>query len=118
MFELTTKFNPAPPELAKEIAKDVEELARSVIKEVVRTAPALMKGAMSDNPPSLRGHAPAKVTGELFNSIEGDEESLEISMAFHAFYLDPVFEGEPGGGGYLDRPFILPAIAKSLEEIR
>lgn len=114
MFPISLELLPA--NFDTEIKTDVEELTRSILKDVVRLAPDEMRNLMTDNPPSLRGNAPAKVTRELFDSIEGDEQNLEISMAGHALFLDPIFEGLPSGG-YLNRPFIERGIARALDQI-
>lgn len=115
MIEISTQLQPYAGAFEREIERDVESLTREILKDVVREAPEQMRSLMSDNPPSLVGSPPAKRSKTLFNSIEGDEESQTISMAGHAFFLDPIFEGK--SAGYLNRPFIDKAISRTLAEI-
>ena len=128
-------LDPDLQRVLSELGRSVEEVTAKIVKTIAEDAPGEMQAIMAGSSPSgkpapgggkhsAKGQAPAIVTRELFRSLQGKVVSpteAEILMADHGFYLDPLFEGEPGGGGYLDRPFIElglnRTIAKSLSDL-
>lgn len=89
---------------------------KELISELVEVAPVEMRELFSDNPPSAIGSPPANRTKGLYYSLgaNGDDS---IVMAEHAFYLDPVFEGQGKGGGWANRPFIEKGLDQALVKI-
>lgn len=133
LFDL--EVEPDLPEIAAELNRSLEDVTAQIIRVIATDAPGEMQELMalsspSGNPAKGGGHhsavgePPAIVTRNLFRSLQGRAISpteAEIEMAASAFYLDPLFEGQGKGGGYLDRPFIekgiIRAIAKSLADL-
>lgn len=116
MFPIRLDFQPVIQTLETDAPKDIEEIEREILKDVTAKAPMQMQSLMVKGGVSKKGQPPRVQSGTLKGSIEGNEQAFEISMAGHAFYLDPIFEGGTSGG-YLHRPFVERAIAKALDEI-
>jgi hypothetical protein len=121
-FEIKT------PEIESVLEKEIDEILDDTVQKLADNAPGEMQKVMMLSVPagndykggkrSAKGQPPAIDTRELLTSLQGRvsaKHTVEISMAEHAFYLDPIFEGE--GGGYLDRPFIEDSITKAVERI-
>lgn len=124
MSEIFTETEPNYDEIFQDLKADVGEYKTEILEFVVSDAAIQMRDSMNSGTPSgkqyarpgrvhtasSKGEVPAIDSSELFYSIKGDKDT--ITMAEHAFYLDPIFEDE--GGGDLDRPFISDAIDESL----
>lgn len=135
-FQIEIDIDPEIQRVKTELKQSVEEVTGRLLRAIAQDAPAEMQELMATSAPSgnpargggkhsAKGQPPAIVTRELFNSLSAiadGYESVQINMAAHAFYLDPVFEGAGDGGGYLNRPFIVEgierALAKNLGDLR
>ena len=126
-----------PVQILAELEREAKDITADVMKVIAEDAPDEMRQLMLESNPSgktykrtglnyehgfhqasAEGEAPAIESQELFNSLRGKVLSLdvvEIGMAGHAFYLDPTFNDEPGGG-YLNRPFIETGIERALDK--
>ncbi|HEY0659604.1 MAG TPA: hypothetical protein VGD05_14105 [Pyrinomonadaceae bacterium] len=103
-FKVGVEFSPG------DLAAAVQETTKEFMRLLAAGMPDEMRSEMRQFPPaSSEGNAPAKRTGELAGSFEAND--LTIVMAGHAQYLDPVFNG------HLNRPFIMPAVARRLAEL-
>ncbi len=99
----------SPDNLERQLTEDVKTLSDSIVKELVELAPAEMRDLMGTSP-SPKGSAPGIKTGSLARSLKGFDDS--VSMNEYAQYLDDsVFDG------YLNRPFIIPAIDSAIVKI-
>lgn len=106
MFEIEIE----PLDLEKSLTADVRDISKSIVKELVELAPVEMRDLMGTSP-SPKGAPPGVKTGSLARSIQsfGDDS---IRMNDYAQYLDDsLFDG------YLNRPFIVPAIDNALVKI-
>lgn len=100
--------------VVRSLEKDIEEASAFLMKEIAEDAPDAMRSLMISGGVSKKGEPPRRQSEELANSIEGQvvsSSSVQISMANHAQWLDPVF------GGYLHRPFIERGIDQVLEKM-
>lgn len=69
---------------------------------------------------SAKGQAPAKDSKSLYKSVRvtsRGKTKKTIAIQGHAYYLDPMFKGQPNGGGYLDRPFLQPALEIAVNKL-
>lgn len=105
-----------PDSFKGEVEREFENLIAEMLGEVAEDAPDHMRSLMGSKPPSKRGEPPARRTNTLYDSIKGDAKALEIEMAGHAFYLDPIFKGETSGG-YLNRPFITEGVDRAVRNL-
>ena len=120
MIEISTKLQPGFSEFARDLADITEDIARDLTETLPIEIQTLFLYAphtgvrYGDHQASAKGESPAVDTGELFDSLDDFTFANgvgTISLAEHAFYLDPNF----GGGG--SRPFIDEAIENSLEKV-
>lgn len=68
---------------------------------------------------SIYGQAPAIESRELLTTLQSklvNGKIVELEMAEHGFYLDPIFTGLGKGGGYLNRPFVEKGLEKTFVE--
>lgn len=69
---------------------------------------------------SAVGEIPAKDSFELYNTLTAEmsgNRSIVLTFAYHAFYLDPLFEDFGEAGGYLNRPFIEQGLGNAVEKL-
>ena len=113
-FALDISITPA--DLTAGLETDIQAATRRLLKELAPEIEQSVKRAVDNPSPSSRGNAPGKRSGELYDSPQATafDDYIELQLAEHAFYLDPIFEGQGKGGGWANRPFIAPSIDDAL----
>jgi hypothetical protein len=130
MINLQSELIPGIPAIIKELEREMKDVEKEYLSEFADRLPdEIQRVIFASNPSgkpargggrhSAQGQPPAIITKELVNSpraqVVGDD-AVELALAGHAFYLDPLFDGEPGGG-YLDRPFIEKAVERTMQAL-
>lgn len=124
-MDFAIQIDISPSDIARSLNEEAKSLKQEVLKFIAEQAPDEMQAVMMESVPtgrpargggrhSAEGQPPAIITRELLTSLQGrvvDENTVEIEMAEHAKYLDPVFDG------YLNRSFIQPAIIRTLNNV-
>jgi hypothetical protein len=114
-----------PSDIARSLNEEIKPLKAKVLQFLADQAPDEMGAVMLESVPSGKnapgggkrsayGQPPAIETRELLTSLQGrvaSENTVEVSMAGHARYLDPVFDG------YLNRPFIEAGVIRALNKL-
>ncbi len=113
-INFSIEFDPSLVRFESGLKADVEKVSGELVREITELAPVEMRSLMGSNPPSARGQAPARRTGTLANSLQGQmigQQTGQISMVHYAKYLDPFLSG------HLERPFISRGIDAALVKV-
>lgn len=105
--------------LRNNFMQSVADTAGEKIAEVIFLSSPTGRLAPGGGKRSDFGQPPAIVSRELVTSLQSrlvDRDEVEVEMAGHGFFLDPVFKGSGKGGGYLERPFIETGLEKAFIE--
>ncbi|MCY7376305.1 MAG: hypothetical protein LH472_10090 [Pyrinomonadaceae bacterium] len=114
MIDFSIEIDPTIAAFERGLTADIEKLSTEIVREVVELAPVEMRDLMGNNPPSARGSAPARRTGNLANSLQGrltGTNAGEIDLIYYSEFLDPFL------GGKLDRPFALTGIDNAIVKV-
>lgn len=116
------EINIEDADVLREVQRSIEEVTGKLIKQVAEGFPEETRALMPEGGVSGKGESPHQQSKKLARSLKATPvlpNALEIEVAEHGFYLDPLFKED--GGGQLNRPFIERGIdrslAKSLSEL-
>jgi hypothetical protein len=135
MFEFRIDLQPSLDLVIRELQSAVDDEREKVLKSIADYAPdeirKLMDSATRSGKTGYRagggsfirsaaGEIPAKGSFELYDLLAAEmqgDDSILLTFASHAFYLDPLFEGMGQGAGYLNRPFIEQGIESAVKKL-